>query len=176
MRLTPYMYGLARGDGLNNGTTQIYGSSYDGNVFLFEWMSAAAIVPNVLGLPQASAGTIITNAGLVVGLVTTVTSDTVSSGNIVSQQPASGTELAPGSAVNLTVSIGPPLTIRIGPADGQLLLTWPTSAVGFTLWFTTNLTMPNWTSVSPPPSVLNGTYVITNQAAGPAGFYQLRLE
>jgi fibronectin type 3 domain-containing protein len=41
-RATAYMYGLAKGDGLNKGTTQIYGASYDGQAYLFEWVPAAS--------------------------------------------------------------------------------------------------------------------------------------
>ena len=32
-----YMYGAAAGDGLNNGGVQVYGASYDGNLYLFEF-------------------------------------------------------------------------------------------------------------------------------------------
>lgn len=44
-----YMYGLAVGDGLNNGTKQVYASSYDGNVYVFNWIpttpNTAPILP-----------------------------------------------------------------------------------------------------------------------------------
>lgn len=63
-------------------------------------------VPSVAGLSRTAAESFITNAGLVVGAVTEVFSDTVESGTVISAQPASGTMVASGSTINLTVSIG----------------------------------------------------------------------
>ncbi len=65
-----------------------------------------ATVPNVVGSTQAAATTAITGAGLSVGTVTTATSTTVAIGKVISQNPASGASVAPGSAVNLVVSSG----------------------------------------------------------------------
>jgi hypothetical protein len=62
----------------------------------------------VVNLTQASATTAITSAGLVVGNVTTATSTTVASGSVISQSPASGTNVNSGSAVNLVISSGLP--------------------------------------------------------------------
>ena len=108
---TAYMYGLAAGDGLNNGSTQVYGASYDGNAYLFEWMPAApppVAVPNVVGLQKALAITTIVNNGLTLGTVTNEFSTTVPADSVISQNPAAGTLLSPGSAVALVVSSGPP--------------------------------------------------------------------
>ena len=69
--------------------------------------SSTVSVPNVAGLTQAAATTSLTGAGLAVGTVSTATSPTVPAGSVISQAPASGTIVAMGSAVNLTVSIGP---------------------------------------------------------------------
>src|SRR6185436_8191935 len=63
-------------------------------------------VPNVVNLTQAAATTAITNAGLVVGTVTTASSATVPSGSVISQTPVAGTSVSTGSAVNLVVSTG----------------------------------------------------------------------
>jgi uncharacterized repeat protein (TIGR03803 family) len=68
---------------------------------------AAATVPNVVGLTQAAAASTITGADLVVGTVTTESSNTIPSGTVISQSPAGGTAAASGSAVNLIVSSGP---------------------------------------------------------------------
>jgi 6-phosphogluconolactonase (cycloisomerase 2 family) len=65
-------------------------------------------VPNVVGATQAAATTAITGAGLKVGTVTMASSKTVPSGSVISESPAAGTKVAPASAVNLTVSSGPP--------------------------------------------------------------------
>ena len=64
-------------------------------------------VPNVVGQTQAAATTAITNAGLVVGTLTTQLSATVPAGNVISQSPAAGALVASGSAVALVISSGP---------------------------------------------------------------------
>jgi len=63
-------------------------------------------VPNVVGDTQAAATTAITGAGLVVGTVTSASSSTVASGNVISESPSAGTSVSSGSSVNLVVSTG----------------------------------------------------------------------
>ncbi len=69
--------------------------------------AALVAVPNVIGLTQSAASTAITGAGLVVGTVTTASSSTVASGNVISSNPAAGASVNTGSSVNLVVSTGP---------------------------------------------------------------------
>ena len=69
-------------------------------------LSISAVVPNVVGLTQAAASTAITNAGLVVGTVTTASSSTVAAGAVISQNPSGGASVASGSSVNFVVSSG----------------------------------------------------------------------
>ena len=64
-------------------------------------------VPNVEGLTQAAATTAITGANLMVGTVAQRASNTVVTGNVIGQDPAKGSSLAQGSAVNLVISSGP---------------------------------------------------------------------
>ena len=64
-------------------------------------------VPNVEGLTQAAATTTITGAKLIVGTFTQQSSNTVATGNVIGQDPASGSSLAQGSPVNLVISSGP---------------------------------------------------------------------
>jgi VCBS repeat-containing protein len=64
-------------------------------------------VPNVAGMSQAAAESAITGAGFNVGSVTEECSDTVAAGNVISQDPAGGTEADLGTSVNLVVSTGP---------------------------------------------------------------------
>ena len=64
-------------------------------------------VPNVEGLTQDAATTAITGAKLKVGIITQQTSNTVATGKVISQDPASGSSLAEGSPVNLVISSGP---------------------------------------------------------------------
>jgi hypothetical protein len=65
-------------------------------------------VPNVVGDAQSAASTAITGAGLTVGTVTSQSSSTVASGDVVSENPVAGTSVNGGTAVGLVVSNGPP--------------------------------------------------------------------
>ena len=69
---------------------------------------APVAVPNVVNLTQAAATTALGNAGLTVGTVSNASSTTVPAGAVISQNPGAGTLVAPGSAVALVVSSGPP--------------------------------------------------------------------
>jgi hypothetical protein len=64
-------------------------------------------VPTVVGLTQAAASSAITGAGLTVGTITSQSSATVPAGSVISSNPAAGTQLVVGSAVNLVISSGP---------------------------------------------------------------------
>ena len=78
--------------------------------------TAAVAVPNVVGSTQVAATTAITASTLVVGTVTTQYSDTVPSGNVISESPTAGTIVNGGTSINLVVSGGTP------PASDQLAL------------------------------------------------------
>ncbi|UCG60059.1 MAG: PASTA domain-containing protein [Phycisphaerales bacterium] len=64
-------------------------------------------VPNVVGMTQTDAEAAITVACLTVGTVATVNSNTVPSGDVISQDPAAGTNVTSASAVDMVVSLGP---------------------------------------------------------------------
>ncbi len=83
---------------------------------------APVLVPNVVGSTQAAAAAAISAAALTPGTVTTVTSLSVAAGSVVSQTPSAGTSVAPGSAVALVVSLGPPSSTPPSP--------WLTGDVG----------------------------------------------
>jgi len=68
-------------------------------------------VPNVLDLAQADAEATIAAANLIIGAVTTANSDTVPTGNVISQNPAGGAYVLEGSAVDFAVSLGPAMVI-----------------------------------------------------------------
>ena len=55
---------------------------------------------------QADAESAITAAGLVVGDITEVNSDTVAAGSVIEQDPATGTNVDSGSPVNFVISLG----------------------------------------------------------------------
>lgn len=64
-------------------------------------------VPNVVGKDEATARAAIEAAGLTVGTVTEASSDTVTSGLVISQTVAANTKTAKGTKVNLVLSSGP---------------------------------------------------------------------
>ena len=81
-------------------------------------------VPDVVDLTEAAATTAITSVGLTVGTITQASSNTVPAGNVISQNPAAGTQVASGAAVALTVSTGPAgtsgsLRVNIEPAAAR---------------------------------------------------------
>jgi hypothetical protein len=67
----------------------------------------------------------------------------------------------------------PPFLTLI-PYGANVILTWPTNAVGFTLQSTTNSGSPtDWTTNSPAPVVIGGQNVIINPISAPQQFYRL---
>lgn len=68
--------------------------------------AATTAVPSVLGLTEDAARAAIQNAGLTVGNITSGNSDTVASGQIISQSPAADTAVDPNTAVDFVVSTG----------------------------------------------------------------------
>lgn len=63
-------------------------------------------VPNVQGLTQTDAEKAINDAGFTLGTVTEENSDTVYTGNVISQTPAAKAKAAKGDKVNIVVSLG----------------------------------------------------------------------
>src|SRR6185503_8272085 len=82
------------------------------------------VVPNIVGMTDAAARSAIAAAQLAVGSVTTASSTTVPAGSTISQNPAAGTSVSAGSAVNFFTSTGvpadttPPTVSSISPAAG----------------------------------------------------------
>jgi beta-lactam-binding protein with PASTA domain len=66
-----------------------------------------SVMPEVAGQARAQAEAAVAGAGLTLGPVTEAHSGTVAAGVVISQSPAAGTELAPGTAISLVVSLGP---------------------------------------------------------------------
>jgi beta-lactam-binding protein with PASTA domain len=63
-------------------------------------------VPDVVGLSENAARTAIESLSLVVGNVSTSESESIPAGHIISQSPSGGQDVAPGSAVDLVISLG----------------------------------------------------------------------
>ena len=115
-------------------------------------------VPNVAGSAQAAAGAALTNVGLVVGTTTTTSSPTVAAGNVISTNPAAGTLVNTGSAVDLEVSSGP-AQVAVPNVAGSAQ-----TAAGAAL---TNVGLVvGTTTTTSSPTVAAGNVISTNPAAG----------
>ena len=67
------------------------------------------ITPNVVNQTLAAATASLQAAGLAVGSTSNASSTSVAAGNVISQNPAAGTQVTSGSTVALVISTGPPL-------------------------------------------------------------------
>jgi|GEM_PF-5259967 len=65
------------------------------------------VVPNLVGMTQANAETALVDTGYGVGVITPQYSEVVVVGNVISQSEVAGSTIACGTAVNLSVSLGP---------------------------------------------------------------------
>ena len=115
-------------------------------------------VPNVVGMTQSAATSAITAVGLIVGTVTSQSSNTVSSGNVISESPVAGTSIPQASAVNLVVSTGPamvavPNVVGMAQSDAASAIT----AAGLTVGTVTTQTSS---------TIAAGEVISENPAAG----------
>jgi len=93
-------------------------------------------------------------------------------GNVLYGTASVGGRYGNGTIFSLTVPLPPQLTIMA--AAPNVILSWPTNFMGFTLESTTNLLSPAvWSPVSPLPVVVNGQYTLTNAISGWQEFYRL---
>jgi hypothetical protein len=72
----------------------------------------------------------------------------------------------------LGVPLVPTLGIRL--TNGQLVLSWPAAAAGYSLQSITNLALATWTPVSPLPSLVNQTCVVALPAPTTQDYFRLR--
>jgi beta-lactam-binding protein with PASTA domain len=64
-------------------------------------------VPNVVGLSQTEAGSVLGQAGLNVGNIGLSPSSNVGAGRVIGSSPSPGTSVMPGSSIDLVISMGP---------------------------------------------------------------------
>ncbi len=83
-----------------------YGEPIDSMSAIISIPSALVIVPDVVGNDQDSASESIDDAGLV-SAATESYSNTIPAGQVISQDPAPGTEVKIGSTVTIEISMGP---------------------------------------------------------------------
>ncbi len=83
------------------------GGLFDLQNFNVDVVAAGLRVPFLFGLTRVDAEQAIANAGLTVGVVVEVNDDVVPAGQVFGQIPAPDTIVAPGTAVDLLISLGP---------------------------------------------------------------------
>ena len=97
-------------------------------------------------------------------------------GLLLSDNALYGTASQGGSFGNGTVfsiSFAPQLIIT--RCETNVILSWPTNAVGFTLQSTTNLVSPTvWSANFPAPVIVNGQTTVTNPITDVQRFYRLK--
>ncbi|MGA2011261.1 MAG: PASTA domain-containing protein, partial [Solirubrobacteraceae bacterium] len=81
--------------------------------------AAPKAIPAVTGETQAAATTTLTQAGFNVS-PQTVTSSTVTAGNVISQDPAANSSHVPGTTVTIVIAQAPP-TVSVPPVTGDPL-------------------------------------------------------
>jgi len=96
------------------------------------------------------------------------------SGNTLYGTAGGGGSSGIGTVFSLSLEPISAPQLTIFPSGPNVILTWPTNSVGFTLRSTTNLVFPSvWTTVSPGPVVVNGQNSVTNLISGTRKFYRL---
>jgi O-glycosyl hydrolase len=66
-----------------------------------------------------------------------------------------------------------PPSLFVAAFQGNVIVSWPTNADGFSLQFSTDLTSTNWNPVLFPPTVIGTQNVVTNATTNPASFFRL---
>lgn len=128
--------------------------------------------PGVLANTAASetipAGTLQTNANYT-GQLLFIHITLTTNGNLTSSAVVGTvTEFNLSTTTN---TAGPTLTLR--HSGTNVVLSWPTSATGYTLEATTSLSSPSWSTSLPSPVVVSTNYVVTNGISTPRQFYRL---
>ncbi len=140
------------------------GSTVDFVVSLGPVVIPPVTVPNIVGQTQGAAIAAITNVtGLSVGTVTQDNSDTVPSGNVISQNPGPG-QFPSGSTIDFVVSLGPVVIPPVTVPDvvGQTQTAATAAINGVTGLNVSGVTRA--TNAAVPP----GTVISQNPGPGPA--------
>jgi probable HAF family extracellular repeat protein len=114
-----WAYGISAG-----GLTIVGYAEYPNNEGWIVSFDSPVTVPDVVDMSQTDAESAIAFANLSVGNITRQFSDTVPEGHVISQEPTGGSEVFINSAVNLTISLGQPISSIIyvdddAPDDGN---------------------------------------------------------
>jgi uncharacterized repeat protein (TIGR03803 family) len=146
------------------GTASAGGGSGNGTVFAVNTDGSGFTDLHSFSLRAGALSTNIDGANPSAGLVLL--------GNTLYGTSQNGGSSGKGTVFSLSLGISPPqLTIVL--ARTNLVLTWPTNAVGFTLQSATNFVAPFWTNVSSGPVIVNGQNTVTNPISDTQRFYRL---
>ncbi len=127
--------------------------------------SGPVVVPDVVGKTRAVATTAITEAHLKVGMVTMQASNSVASGDVISQSPVTGTRVASGSSVNIDVSTGknPIPTVRsLSPSQVTTGSSFKLTVTGSNF---INGSTVQWNGANQATTFVNSTTVTVNVPA-----------
>ncbi|MBI3850244.1 MAG: hypothetical protein HY298_08145 [Verrucomicrobia bacterium] len=67
-----------------------------------------------------------------------------------------------------------PQLLKVKLTGNNLVLSWPTNALGFALQSTTSLSSPNWTNVTNTVGVVNSNNMVTNGLTGFSRYFRLQ--
>jgi uncharacterized repeat protein (TIGR03803 family) len=98
-------------------------------------------------------------------------------GNTLYGTASTGGSEQSGTVFSITLGgTGPPAPPKLAiiRSGTNVILTWPSTATGFTLQFTTDLAAPAvWSSSSPAPVIVDGQYTVTNAITNRTMYYRL---
>jgi uncharacterized repeat protein (TIGR03803 family) len=154
------LYGTTADGGSTNDSGTVFAVNTDGTGFTNLYVFAIARV-NGQGFYTNSSG-----AGPNGGLIL--------SGNTLYGTAVGGNSSGDGTVFSLTLP-GPQLTIT--PSGDDIVLTWPTNYVGYTLQRTVDLGALGWITINliPPPIIVNGHFAVTLVIdSAQQSFYHLR--
>lgn len=89
-----------------------------------------AVVPNLVGQTQENAGDMLADAGLTLGSVTQVYSDTAPEGSVIQQSIAANSSVEPGTVVNLVISRGKEISVPAAGAAALVALSVALAGIG----------------------------------------------
>ncbi len=73
---------------------------------------------------------------------------------------------------SISVDTAPP-ALSIVQTGTNVIISWPTAIAGYTLETTPSLLSANWSTASPPASVVSGHFIVTNSVSSISRFYRL---
>jgi uncharacterized repeat protein (TIGR03803 family) len=161
---TPYA-GLVLSGNTLYGTATLGGASGNGTVFALNTDGTGFTTLHSFSASSTNSSGVYTNSDGALPYA----------GLLLSDNALYGTASQGGSFGNGTVfsiSFAPQLIIT--RCETNVILSWPTNAVGFTLQSTTNLdSAAVWSTNFPAPIIVNGQNVVTNPTTGAQKFYRL---